>query len=128
MKRATTLARRLVKAGKPHELLPRSVSPIMLLDAQRYLSLYTPESAEEIFSYAHDKEPKTYKAVRLPVLTVFAAKDEYADEPAASIAKWFADNSRSKRFASAIIPRATHNFRGGGERIANAVRDWMGAL
>lgn len=128
MKKATALARRLVKAGKPHELLPRSVSPIMLLDAQRYLSLYTPESTEEVFSYGHDKEPKTYKAVQLPVLAVFAANDEYADQPAAKIAKWFANNSRSKRFVSAIIPRVKHSFRKGEAEITTVVREWILAL
>jgi len=125
--RATALARRLVKAGKPHELLPRSASPIMLLDAQRFLSLYTQASSEEIFTYAHNKKPSTYTAVRLPVLTVLAGKDEYADEPALKIARWFAENSRSRRFASTIIPNVTHNFRGGEAKITQAVRKWISA-
>lgn len=122
---ATALARKLVNEGKPHELLPRSASPIMLLDAQRFLSLYTPESHEEIFSYGHTKEPVTYTAVRLPVLAVFAGNDEYADEPAQKIADWFTAHSRSRRFAHTIIPRVKHSFRGGETKIARVVQQWI---
>jgi len=51
LEQAVEQAEKLVKSGKPHELLPPSYSED-LLDAQRYLSLYTPDSEEEIFTYA----------------------------------------------------------------------------
>lgn len=125
LKESTALARKLVKEGKAHELLPRTASPIMLLDAQRFLSLYTQESDEEIFCYAHDKEPKAYQSVRLPILTVFASSDEYADVPTSNMAEWFSVQSRSKRFAYAIIPKVKHSFRGGEAGITKAVKKWI---
>lgn len=127
MREATALAEKLVKDGKPHELLPRSASPIMALDAQRFLSLYTKESIEEIFPYAHDKKPTTYASVKLPILTVIAAEDEYADVPPTHMAEWFGANTSSKRFVSAIIPRVKHSFRGGEAGITTVVQKWISA-
>lgn len=124
---AATLAKKLVSDGMPHELLPRSASPIMLLDAQRFLSLYTQESDEEIFSYAHDKVPTTYQSVRLPILVVAAAHDEYGDMPTSTMLEWFRSMSRSKRFASVVIPRVKHSFRGGEAGITKAVQKWISA-
>lgn len=125
LKESTALAQKLVKEGKAHELLPRTASPIMLLDAQRFLSLYTQESDEEIFCYAHDKEPKVYQSVRLPILTVFAGSDEYADVPTSKMAEWFSARSRSKRFAYAVIPKVKHSFRRGEAGITRVVKKWI---
>lgn len=127
MKKATSLARKMVAAKKSHELLPRWASPIMLLDAQRYLSLYTPDSAEEIFMYGQPgKTPKTYMSVRLPVLVLFAGKDEHADRPAAAMADWFEKYSRSKRFAVHTVRDVAHGFKGGEAEVARAVRAFIG--
>src|SRR3989344_1989253 len=74
--RATKVARGLVKRGKGHDLLLASVA-LGPIDAQRFLSLYTPDSAEEIFTYAQPKKnPKAFKSIQLPILTVFAEDDE----------------------------------------------------
>ena len=63
--RATTVAQKLVKAGKKHDLLPKNVWH-GVIDAQRFLSLYTPTSAEEIFSYAQPKKnPSVLKKVKV---------------------------------------------------------------
>ena len=128
MQKATALARKLVKAKKPHELLPRWASPIMALDAQRYLSLYTPKSAEEIFTYGQPGvRSKTYESVKLPMLVLLADKDQYAERPAEKMIEWFAQNTRSKYFRAGIIPTVEHNFRGGEERLAQLVRQWISA-
>ncbi len=126
MKKATALARALVNAKKPHELLPRWASPIMLLDAQRYLSLYTPDSAEEIFTYGQPgKKPKTYQSIKLPVLVLFADKDEHSDRPAEKLVEWFAQNTGSRYFRAGIVPKVRHSFRGGESRVAQLVRQWI---
>lgn len=129
MRKATALARKLVKAKKPHELLPRWASPIMLLDAQRYLSLYTPESSEEIFTYGQPgKRSRTYESVKLPVLALFADKDEHSDRPAERLAEWFATNTRSRYFRAGIVPKVGHSFRGGEKRVAELVRGWLSGM
>ncbi|MDO8593596.1 MAG: alpha/beta fold hydrolase [bacterium] len=123
--RATKIARGLVKRGKKHDLLPAYLTqgPI---DAQRFLSLYTPESAEEIFTYALPKKnPKAFKSIQLPLLTILAADDEYGDRPAEEIAEWFRSHTRSKRYSAHIISGSLHGFRGKEKRVANIVRSWM---
>lgn len=123
--KATKIARGLVKRGKKHDLLPADLTqgPI---DAQRFLSLYTPESAEEIFTYALPKKnSKVFRSIQLPTIVFLAGDDEYGDRPAGDIAKWFRSQTRSKRFSSHIIPDAMHGFRGKEKRIANFVHKWL---
>ncbi len=85
------LARALIKTGKKHELMPESLLTSWSIDdAQRFLSLYTPDSQETIFSYEQPKRiPRILQSVKLPILVVWAEKDEYADRPAKEIAEWF---------------------------------------
>lgn len=127
VKAATKLARAMVKVGKKHDLLPKKASPL-LLDAQRFLSLNTPDSIEEIFSYSQpEKKPRVYASVTLPILTLFADKDEYSERPAEKMIEWFATNTRSRRFRAGIIPEVGHSFKEGEKRVAELVRQWISA-
>jgi len=122
--RATMVARALVGRGKKHQLLPTGVWHEHI-DAQRFLSLYTPDSVEEIFSYAQPKKnPKILKSVRVALLVVLAEKDEYGDRPAKKIANWFERHLEETRQIS-IIPRVPHSFQGGEKAVASAVRDFL---
>ncbi len=108
--KATDLAKKLVKEGRPHELLPLDVWPEMH-DAQRFLSLFTPESTEEIFSYAvPDKAPEILQSVKVPLKIVLAEKDEYADRPASEIAAWFKKMMPEDQIEIEIIEGAGHNL------------------
>ena len=81
LKNAENFARNLVKKNQPQDLLPAEIWPDMVA-AQRFLSLATPDSREEIFCYADpDKIPVTYRKITIPVLVVLAEKDEYRDRP-----------------------------------------------
>lgn len=125
MKNAVALARAMVKRGKKHELLPPNTW-WHYASAQRLLSLYTPDSVEEIFSYSQsDKIPTTYRSVRLPILALFAGADEYSDRPAEKLVEWFARNSRSKYFRAGIVPHVGHSFRDGETRVAQLVKKWI---
>ncbi len=116
-------AEALVKAGTPHTLLPARLSPVPC-DAQRWLSLYTPESDEEIFTYASGKSPKTLRKVKAPLLALFASSDEYADRPAEELAQWFR-NARPKSPIDAYVVEApNHGFSGAAELLAKIVRTW----
>ncbi|MFZ2887351.1 MAG: alpha/beta fold hydrolase [Minisyncoccia bacterium] len=126
MKKAVQLAKKVIKAKKPHEFMPLWASPSMLLDAQRYLSLYTPDSVEEIFSYSQlNKKPKIYQSVKLPILALFADKDEYAERPAEKMVEWFARNTGSKYFRAGIVPKVGHSFRGAEKRVAQLIKQWI---
>lgn len=123
--RAVAYATKLVAAGKPHELLPTSVWP-QTCDAQRFLSLNTPESVEEIFSYALPKKtPRVLRSVRQPLLVVLAGEDEYGDRPAADIAQWFTQVTAKQKARVAIVPGSTHNFHGQDAVLKTLITDLL---
>jgi pimeloyl-ACP methyl ester carboxylesterase len=112
---------KLIKAGNPHVIVPNS-----WVDAQRYISLFSPESTEEIFSYVDpEKKPKIYESLIVPALVVLAADDEYADRPAGQIEAWFVKHSRSKRLGVRTIPKTDHGFSGAEKAVTATIRQWM---
>jgi pimeloyl-ACP methyl ester carboxylesterase len=124
-KRAEKIARKLIRQKKPHELLPTTAWPGPL-DAQRFTSLYAPNSKEEIFTYAQPgKTPHTLRKLKLPLLVVFAGDDEYRDRDTAELADWFRRNLRSKRSEIKIVPGASHSFRGQEAIVAGLIRRWI---
>ena len=127
IERATKVARLMVKQGRKHELLPTGLWH-EILDAQRFLSLYVPDSVEEIFSYAQPKkDPRVFKSVSTPTLAIFADEDEFADRPASELAAWFEKHSRSKRFKSVVISGVFHGFKGTERKVAKAIRKFIDA-
>lgn len=124
-KKAESVARKLVRKRKPHELLPANFwrGPI---DAQRFLSLYTPNSKEEIFTYAQPRKiPRTLRKVKTPLLVVFAGDDEYRDRPTKEMAVWFRANLPSKQCAIEIVPSARHSFHGQEATLTRIIRRWL---
>lgn len=122
---ATKTAQDLIRKGRGHELLPVRVAP-KPIDAQRFLSLYTPDSAEEIFTYAQPKRnPHAFKSVKTPMIVLLAGDDEYGDRPAKDIAAWFEKHTRSRHFATKVIPGAMHAFTGKENLVDMAIRDWL---
>jgi alpha-beta hydrolase superfamily lysophospholipase len=125
LERAEKWARKMVKEGKKDELLPKEVWP-WINDAQRYLSLNTPESKEEIFTYGQEEKiPTTMHKVKSPTLVILAEKDEYRDRPMTKIAKWFEENSRSKDLKVEVVEGALHGFGGFEKDLAEAIKNWM---
>ncbi len=125
--RAAAAARALLANKKPHSLLPEALWPEPI-DAQRFLSLYTPDSAEEMFTYAQPlKTPRLLQSVKLPILAVFAGNDEFADRPAKKIAEWFERNTGAN-LQTLIVARAIHSFRGREIPVAYAIRKWINGI
>lgn len=119
--KAEKAARALVKKGKPHELLPETLLPWRdLVDAQRFLSLYTKDSSEEIFCYAQKgKSPSTLRKVKTPILALFAEHDEFADRSAADLAGWFLEHIYTGE--PVIIPNVGHSFKGAEKLVAKEI-------
>ncbi len=111
----------------PHALLPTSVSPIPC-DAQRWLSLYTPESDEEIFTYASGKIPKTLRRTHVPLLALFASEDQYADRPAEALAAWFTKARPKQPIETKVVDAPDHGFSGASESLATIIRTWAASL
>ena len=125
--KTTKIARKFVKEGEGGKLIPDWIYPV---DAQRFLSLCTPESKEEIFCYAQpNKKPSTLKSVRVPMLMVFAGDDEYADRPMQDIADWFEGHvGEEKNNEIMIVPKVLHSFKGGQDEVARSVKRWVNKL
>ncbi|MEK7133956.1 MAG: alpha/beta fold hydrolase [Patescibacteria group bacterium] len=121
--RAARAARALVGRGKKHSLLPEGVW-YEILDAQRFLSLYGPDSVEEIFSYSQPRKvPRILKSVGPPVLALWAAKDEFADKSPKEVATWFEAHLRKGRVV--IVPKVGHGFKGGEKTVALEIKKFI---
>ncbi len=122
--KALACARKMVKAGQSQDLLPSDVWQ-MPCDAQRWLSLYTPDSVEEIFSYASERKPVTLLKNKKPTLYVLAENDQYTDRPIAEIADWFKDNLKGRPAEVQILAGAPHNFYGSFEPLKKMMQKWL---
>ncbi len=124
--RVEKVARSYVAQGQRHRLLPPEVWPD-ILDAQRFLSLCTPTSVEEIFTYAQPgKNPRILGSIKIPVLVLWAQKDEFADRPAKEIAHWFDTNIRALH-SVIVIPKVGHSFKGGEKAVVTHIRRFIAA-
>jgi len=124
-KKAFSTAKQQSREGKGGSLLSESVWP-QIMSADRFLSLYTKESDEEIFCYGFpDKKPDVFRSVKIPILAVFAGADEHSPTPAEKIARWFSDNFSNKASKSVIIPEAKHNFKGYESVLGKEIQQWL---
>ena len=123
--KALEYSRREVEDGRLHTLLSEEYWPSELIDAQRFLSLYTPESVEEIFTYSHDKEPKAFQSVEVPMLVVLAGADEYCDRPTEKLKAWFDRSNVSSKYKSLVIKNALHNLKGVEDEVCNEIKGWI---
>jgi len=128
IKEAVSFANKLIKKNTPNELLPTSVWPY-INSAQRFLSLNTPDSEEEIFCYAHpNKKPVTLRKIKIPILIVLAGKDEHRDRPIKQIAKWFSKNLRRKNATVKTVESADHSFTQKEREVAGIINPWVASL
>ncbi len=122
--KAVSFANKLIEKGKPHELLPEKIWPYTI-DAQRFISLFTADSVEEIFSYASNKNPKLLKSVKLPKLVVLAENDEYKDREILEISDWFSGNLEGNNAEISIVKNAPHNFQGNIDEVSMIIKSWI---
>jgi pimeloyl-ACP methyl ester carboxylesterase len=128
LKQAVSYSAKLVKQGKPHELLPLNLSSD-LLDAQRFLSLYTPDSEEEVFTYSQPgKIPATLQKVKTPLNVILAENDEYGDRPAGDIKEWFKKSVKTNVSEINIVKNANHDLYEHEIEITNLISKWIKAF
>ena len=123
LKTSIAHARKLVRSDKPHELMPKALGPWFVCDAQRFLSLYTPESVEDTFPYGQKKNPRLVKSVSVPTLVLLAGADEHGDRPAKEIGRWFEGHLQNGRVI--IIHRVQHSFWGGEGTVAREIKRFI---
>ena len=123
-KRLIATAKKMVRNNKSSELMPTNLWPIPT-DAQRFLSLFSSESIEEIFSYASGKEPKILKSVKKPLLVILAGNDEHGDRPIIEISAWFKNVLSDKKNEIKLINKAPHNFIGHVSELQKTIKKWL---
>lgn len=118
-------AQHLKRSGKDQELLPANIWP-HAISAQRFLSLYTPNSKEEIFTYASLRSPRLLKKVSKSILAVLAELDEFNDRHSEKIKDWFDSVLIAKKsYRSTIIKGASHSFAEKEKLILKEIKDWI---
>jgi len=125
--RAVSFAQKMIKKGEGHNLLPDNIWP-KTIDAQRLISLFTPDSVEEIFSYATNKNPKLLKSVKLPKLIILAENDEYREREISRIATWFKENLAENNTIIKVIKNANHRFQDNTDEVIIEIRNWLNLL
>jgi acetyl esterase/lipase len=125
VERRVAVAERLARRD-PEALVPREFG---FWTARRYLSLYRPGGAEDVFPYYRPGARWTaLRSVRLPVAAVVGAQDEYLDRPARELIEAFAANAvRARSFTGIVVPRANHGFQRREADLARALLGWIRA-
>jgi len=121
--KAVAYSKKKISNGCPHDLLPPNIWKYTI-DAQRFLSLYTADSKEEIFSYASGKKPITLKKVKEPILVMLAGNDEYRDRPVSEIATWFERVLSGYNIKIETIDNAPHSFKEYTDDVVKEVKNW----
>ncbi|OGG34989.1 hypothetical protein A2363_02090 [Candidatus Gottesmanbacteria bacterium RIFOXYB1_FULL_47_11] len=115
---------KLADVGRGNELLLGYF--FFPITPKRFLSLFEPQSSEDVFDYGEPKPRlKYFSRITLPLLVHLAGKDEGADRPIEEIQKAFDVQSKSPKYKSVIIPGALHRFTGHEREAVAAIVDWV---
>ena len=125
------LGRRVARASRLAARDRRALVPSAwgFWSARRYLSLYRPGGAEDVFPYYRPGARWTaLRAIRAPLVVMVGGRDEFLDRsPEALIEAFAAQAARAESFTGRIIPGALHGFQGREAAVAQAVVDWSRA-
>lgn len=121
------VAKKMMQAGKGRNLLPASTWTYPM-EAQRFISLFTKESVEEIFSYASHKKPTLLQKVAVPILVILAGADEYRDRAMSEISTWFEKIKYENNGVVETVPGATHGFGGCEKEVVRLVHRWVNKI
>lgn len=127
--KAVHIAEILAKKN-PQALIPQRYG---IYSASRFLSLYRPGSAEDVFPYYNSYETtshknlwKELKSIRAPIAIILGSRDEHLDRPAKDLLKIFqAHASSTKSFTGVIIPQANHSFRKKEKELTDVLIHWV---
>ncbi|PYM45813.1 MAG: hypothetical protein DME14_19770 [Candidatus Rokuibacteriota bacterium] len=119
LRRRVALAERIARRD-PEALVPRAWG---FWSARRYLSLYRPGEAEDVFPYYRPHARwAALRGVRVPVAAIVGSRDEYLDRRPAELIRAFERNvTRARSLAGIVIPRARHGFQGRERALGQAM-------
>ncbi len=126
------LARRVAAAERiarrdPEALVPRAWG---FRSARRFISLYRPGEAEDVFPYYRpDAGWTALRRVRVPMAVILGSRDEYLDRrPEAVTAAFERNATRARSFSGIVVPRALHGFRGHERALTREIVRWARAV
>jgi pimeloyl-ACP methyl ester carboxylesterase len=123
--KAKKIAEKMVERGQSNHLLPRDIWPYYI-DAQRFLSLYSGNSFEEIFPYSQNKSSINLKKTKQPVYVLIGDKDECLDRSASNIIDWFKEERIDrKKDKFEVIEGAGHSFNGLERLVIRKIKNWV---
>ncbi|MDO8582004.1 MAG: alpha/beta hydrolase [bacterium] len=112
-------AKRAVRRGDGDKFL-MSTSSDPLLTPKRFLSLYTPGGAEDVFPYYNSKGNwRAMEGIRVPLLAIVGDHDQFLDRDAGEYMEVFQKHVRD--FRGTIIAGADHSFNKREKELARAV-------
>lgn len=126
LRRRVAVAERIARRD-PEALVPRAFG---FWSARRYISLYRPGEAEDVFPY-HRPGARwvALGGIRVPVAAIVGSRDEYLDRRPAHLLAAFAHHAtRARSFTGVVVPGARHGFQGHERAVAGAVARWVRAL
>ncbi|MFH1112165.1 MAG: alpha/beta fold hydrolase [Patescibacteria group bacterium] len=97
------------------------------MTAARYISLYNPGSAEDVFPY-YNPQSKAWElaSIRIPLLVMLGERDEYLDQSAYKTMHWFKIKSvKTRKFTGIVLPKAWHSFVKQEALLARSIISWI---
>ena len=123
LERRVAAAERLARRD-PQALVPRAWG---FWSARRYISLYRPGEAEDVFQYYRPGARWTaLRAVRVPIAAIIGSRDEYLDRRPRELIEAFRRNAvRARSFTGVVIPGAPHGFQTYERELADTIVRWV---
>jgi len=123
--KAHKFAKKQVQNKKGDDLLPLSIWPIYI-NAQRFLSLYSQNSLEEIFCYSQEsKRARILRKVEVPIYVLLGSDDKYLDRSPQQIIDWFLKQVNIKKFKAEIILKAGHSFKDYEKNVSKRIKNYF---
>jgi pimeloyl-ACP methyl ester carboxylesterase len=121
--RRVAAAERLARRDR-RALVPRAWG---FLSARRFISLYRPGGAEDVFPYYRPRARwVALGRVRVPLAVIVGGRDEYLDRRADELIAAFERHATGTRaFTGLVVPRAPHGFRGREAAVAREIVRWI---
>jgi acetyl esterase/lipase len=123
LRRRVAIAERLARRD-PRALVPRAWG---FWSARRYLSLYRPGEAEDVFPYYRPTARwPALRSVRVPIAAIIGSRDEYLDRPPGALIEAFREHAeRARSFTGVVVPGARHGFAGRERALADVMVRWI---
>jgi pimeloyl-ACP methyl ester carboxylesterase len=125
LRRRVAVAERIARRD-PDALVPRAFG---FWSARRYISLYRPGEAEDVFPYYRPYARwAALRRVRAPIAVIVGSRDEYLDRRPAELLEAFERNAtRARSFTGVVVPGAPHGFAGREDVLARTIVRWIQA-